>query len=504
MDKSAGNTEEISDFGIKVERAFFLSTCLQLEYGLSEVINADKPSHRMLPKAASIIACGLLLAACSINLSPVAGKDQPQAEQCTTQSEVRMRNPEDPNTILAILKDQTHIKVVGSAESYINKSFAEETGIPAEKWSLIEILAKSTDNEGKALKVGEQGIVAEKFIGACANTVKGEEVKKKIDENAEELNRMTLEEKVGQMFMIHISGQELSDEDKKLLEDIKPGGVIIMGDNVSENLSSFIRDIQSTNPDLKLFISIDQEGGEIRRLQEDPHPAASELGKASNGEICESYQRTAEILFNYGINMNFGIVADIASGPDDFIANRSFGTNPQRVADNVHTALSCSEDILNSVKHYPGHGGTTTDSHTETPVIEKTQEEWENTAAKPFEQAVKDNVDVVMVGHIEYPEIATGPASVSKKQIESLRNMGFENLIITDDMGMLEDAGYDSKDSLIKAVKAGNDMLLYVNSELSITELRDYLVEQFKSEELDESQLDESVKRILVEKRKIK
>jgi beta-N-acetylhexosaminidase len=314
------------------------------------------------------------------------------------------------------------------------------------------------------------------------------------------ISNLTIEEKVGQIFMWRASGKQMTSEFAGLLRDTHAGGVIIMGDNVSPSLKSFTSDIQNQNTKIPLLIAIDQEGGVVKRIQTDTNPGAPSLAKMDDNELCKIQKNTADTLKQLGINLNFGIVADIAFDTNSFIASRAFGSDPKVVAQKVSESVKCEDVIFTTVKHFPGHGRTSVDSHNLVPIIDTALEEWKSTDALPFASAIKNNVDFVMTGHLDYKNIDDKPASLSQIQIRNLRDLGFEGIIITDDMDMLDSAGLDPFMSLDAAIRAGNNILLYVGTPRDPRALYSYVVGKVRTGEISEGMINESLKKIFAKK----
>jgi len=311
------------------------------------------------------------------------------------------------------------------------------------------------------------------------------------------LSSLTLEEKVSQMFMFRMQGTQMTPDFEKFLKQNKPGGLIVMGDNVSVSLKNFIEDINKTNDKVPYFIAVDQEGGSVKRLNEDSNPGGRSLARLSFDEYCQNYTNTANLLKSKGINTNFGIVADLGIDNRSFIYPRTFPGSPEEVAKYVRSQIRCSKEVFAVVKHFPGHGRTIDDSHKKVPVINISYSDWQKTDALPFIEAIKEFPDMIMVGHLNFPKIDNAPASLSATQINNIRALGFDGVVITDDMQMLANGGLDPMNSLIKAFKAGNDIVLYVSYPLNPETMIKKIVDLVKSGEIPEKRINQSVERIL-------
>lgn len=318
------------------------------------------------------------------------------------------------------------------------------------------------------------------------------------------MEKMSIAEKVGQMFIWKVSGTELSEEEQDVIEETHAGGVIIMGDQTSKSLTGIAESVQGVQEKVPAFIAIDQEGGVVKRLGEDDNPGAPDLGTKPLDELCEVTTATADLLSKNGVNMNFGTVADIGWEKGSFIEDRTFGDSVENVTERVGKAVSCTQSVLSTVKHFPGHGRTKLDTHKTVPEIDISYDEWKETDAVPFQKGIAQGADLIMVGHLAYTDIASGPASLEQIYIKELRDgMGFEGLIITDDLGMLESSGYDPYKTLEHALWTGMDMLLYVRTEENPLDLYAHALDYVIANKEIEQRIDIHVRRILGMKYKI-
>ncbi len=352
------------------------------------------------------------------------------------------------------------------------------------------------DSLAKAEVANEESFVTTSDVEYLFREEQSEYVRKTI-------KSMTLEEKIGQLFMWRIRGTTVTAQVADQLKKVHAGGVILMGDNISKDTQRLSQELQKLSPNMPLFVAVDQEGGVVKRVMDDPNPGARTLGAKSNHEVCNTFAHTSELLSAQGINVNFGIVADVAYRPDSFIAERSFGSTPELVNQKVIRAVRCTYMTLSTVKHFPGHGRTTFDSHKTIPEIDMPESEWMNTDAIPFEGAIRNGIDFVMNAHIRNKAIEDSPATLSPKQVALIRKLGFRGIIVTDDMGMLEKSGYDTKQAMVAAFQAGNDLLLDVSATPKIEDIYQYMLDSVKQGTITEARVDESVTRILEKKFKL-
>lgn len=328
-------------------------------------------------------------------------------------------------------------------------------------------------------------------------------VKKRVDEL---MNSMTLDEKIGQMIIINYNVSEVNDELKSILEDVKPGGFILMQNNYStlEATKKFVQDIKSYS-ELPFIVSTDQEGGRVQRLQlltdVEPVnvPSMDKIGNMNDEELALKIGKViAEEVRVLGINVVHAPVLDILTNSDNtVIGNRSFGSSSEIV---TRMGLSVSkglEDngVISTFKHFPGHGDTSVDSHSSLPIITKTYEELERVELVPFKSAIKNGAKMIMTAHIALPNI-TGdetPATMSKKIVTGILRdqLGFDGVVISDGLNMKAlTNNYSESDIYLKTVEAGVDILLMpIDARLAVETIKN---------SISEERIDESVRRILM------
>lgn len=328
----------------------------------------------------------------------------------------------------------------------------------------------------------------------------------------EKIDKMTLDEKIGQMILSGFNGTCFNEELNTLLNDLKVGGVILFSRNIedSKQLKKLTSDIIDTNQDIPFFISIDEEGGRVSRLPKDIKKFESSKSIGDRGDEKYAYENGREIgriLKNHNINMNFAPVLDIYSNPKNtVIGDRAFGDN-EKVVSSMGIATMKGlrdENIIPVVKHFPGHGDTEIDSHLGLPIVEKNLKQLNELELIPFNKAIENGVGAVMVSHILIKEIDDKyPATLSYTMINDiLRNdMKFENIVITDDMLMKAITDYISIEAAsVKSIKAGADIIL-IGSDINKTKS---VIERIKlavtNNEISEERIDKSVYRILKQK----
>lgn len=331
------------------------------------------------------------------------------------------------------------------------------------------------------------------------------------DKIQDKLDSMTLEEKAGQLLIVGFKGTFLNDRTKSYINDLKVGGLILFDRNIESKgqIIGLVEEIKGSNAeeDIPLFLCIDEEGGSISRLPKEYRrlPDPFQIGETNDVDIAFQFgQLLRNRVKGLGLNLNFAPVLDIHSNPDNpVIGKRAYGTNPERVSD---IGLEVAKGIRNSsiipaVKHFPGHGDTSTDSHLELPIIDKSLEELRNFELIPFEDAIENNIEMIMMAHILLPSLDKDyPATLSKKIVHDLLRdeMGYEGVIVSDDMTMGAIVNnFTLEDACIDFLKAGGDILLVCHGEDNPRIVFDKIIDAVEIGELSMEEIDEKVYRIL-------
>lgn len=327
---------------------------------------------------------------------------------------------------------------------------------------------------------------------------------------------MTLEEKIGQMLLVGISGKTAGAEAQKMIAEDKVGGIILYSSNVGSlkelvRLTNDLKKSNSGNP-APLFMSIDQEGGKVSRLPDEyaAFPSNAAVGQGGHAAAARTMgELLAKAVKSSGFNMDFAPVLDINSNPKNpVIGSRSFGNNAGLVSQLGIAEMKGLEEegVIPVVKHYPGHGDTSVDSHLALPVIDKTAAELAKLEWLPFQAAIREKADAVMVAHILYPKLDPDrPASLSKiiigRQLRS--QMKYNGVVITDDLTMGAIVkNYSLPAAAVDTVLAGSDILLIAHEYKNEQAVRAALLKSVEDGTIPESRIDESVYRILALKAK--
>lgn len=329
-------------------------------------------------------------------------------------------------------------------------------------------------------------------------------IDEKVDKTVESMSQT---EKLGQMVMIGIQGTKVDDDSLYMLNQYHMGGVILFDRNMEnpEQVKQLTSDLQAqSNEKVPLFIGIDEEGGDVVRMAEKltPPPSQKEIGSTGDIEQAKTWAiKTAKSLKDMGINVNFAPVADVGSND-----KRSYSTDANTVIDFVRAATEGyqQENIIYSLKHFPGIGKGKVDSHVDSSSIDVTKEILMAEDILPFKTIIDENEPndyFILVSHLKYPALDEEyPASLSSKiMTDLLRNeLGYKGIIITDDMEMGAVANHNEFRSIgVNAVKAGADIVLVCHEYEHQQEVYLGLLDAVNSGEISQERIDESVKRII-------
>ncbi|MBA2175061.1 beta-N-acetylhexosaminidase [Halobacillus locisalis] len=330
------------------------------------------------------------------------------------------------------------------------------------------------------------------------------------------LASMSEEDKLAQLLFVGVEGTTLSETERNMIESGHVGGVVLLGRNVknANQLNLLVSSIKEANQSpVPLFIGIDEEGGRVSRIPSSLSnlPSSERIGELNDKEISEQVGSVlARKVKHFGINMNFAPVLDINNNPaNEVIGDRSFGQTPAKVGNlGVATMQGIeSEGIVPVIKHFPGHGDTSVDSHYKLPVIDKTVQQLESFEWKPFKQAIAAGADVIMTAHILFPALDDQyPATFSEKIIQGVlrEQLNYDGLVITDDMAMGAIANdYGTTEAAVRSVQAGADMVMLTDTRNgNFQNVHTALKQAVEQETVSLEQVNESVERILQTKQK--
>lgn len=321
---------------------------------------------------------------------------------------------------------------------------------------------------------------------------------------------MTLREKIAQFFMVAVypknSEAHFKDIDSLVSKHHIGGIILFQGDR--NNLKVAIDRYQKQSK-IPLLTAMDAEWGSSMRLSgEDRFPYAMTLGAANDVELTKRIgEMMGQECRELGIHLNFAPVADVNSNPNNpVIGFRSFGENPRTVGQHVRAMVQGmeSQGVLTSIKHFPGHGDTDTDSHKELPIVNNSYLHINAIDFVPFKDGIDAGASTVMIAHLSVPALdSTGtPSSLSKKIIHGYlkSELGFDGLVVSDALGMKAVADrYGKTEVVVKAFEAGCDILLMPES---VVKAIDAIEAKVQSGEISEEDINIRCKRVLAAKHK--
>ncbi|WP_343681529.1 glycoside hydrolase family 3 protein [Chryseobacterium arthrosphaerae] len=320
---------------------------------------------------------------------------------------------------------------------------------------------------------------------------------------------LSQDEKLGQLFIVALytnKGEDYISQIRNIVTNDKIGGLILMQDDAAREIN-LVNEFQQKSK-VPLMIGMDAEWGLFQRIATaHKFPWAMTLGAIQDKNLV--YQMSAKIAedcHRMGINWDFAPVVDVNTNPNNpIIGNRSFGSEVNNV---ISSALSYSNglqdnNILAAIKHFPGHGDTSTDSHLDLPLVSHNTDRLNTVELAPFKALMDKGIGGVMVAHLYVPSLESGkgiPASVSKNIITGLLKdkLGYKGLIITDALNMGAVANkYKPGELDALAFKAGNDIMLFSQG---VSEGKKLIQKAIDKGEIPQSRVEESVKKILLTK----
>lgn len=317
------------------------------------------------------------------------------------------------------------------------------------------------------------------------------------------MESMTLEEKVGQLFLVRYNSDSALNEIKTYF----PGGYILFAKDfqyhTKESISDEILGLQTASK-VPLVIAVDEEGGYVTRVSKFSNFRSENFDfpriiydRGGYDLLEQSEREKANLLLSIGVNLNLAPVADISINPNDFIYDRSFGRDAFQTSVFITKMVGYanSEGISSSLKHFPGYGNNV-DTHTGVAIDNRTYENFINNDFLPFQSGIEALVPTIMISHNIVNCIDSNyPASLSEKVILELRNtLNFSGIVITDDLAMGAVKSYTSDGrAATLAVKAGNNLIItsdFVN-------MYNEVLNAVKTSEISMDRVNDSVKRII-------
>jgi beta-N-acetylhexosaminidase len=362
-------------------------------------------------------------------------------------------------------------------------------------------------------------VLAALFIAVILSAQFGFAQAQRIDANQskwveETLGKMSLREKIGQMIVMPLNGEftnvnsEKFKEMRRLIEELHVGGFTLFRGEAN-SIAVLTNEAQKLAK-IPLFFSADYERG-LRMQLRTGTPFTTNMGVAAAGDVRAAYNQgkiICEEMRAIGGNWLFAPVADVNNNPDNPVINiRSFGADPQKVGEFVAAEARGAREAncLATLKHFPGHGNTATDSHIGLSTISANRAELNATEIVPFKAAIASGVESIMTAHLAVPNV-TGdnlPSTLNPKVINDIlrKDLNFNGIITTDsmEMGAITKA-YPNGESAVMSIKAGVDVVLFPpNIDAAISAVENAV----KKGEITESRINDSVRRLLNAKYRI-
>ena len=325
-----------------------------------------------------------------------------------------------------------------------------------------------------------------------------------------DIKELSLEQKIGQMLIMGLEDKEQKEIDS-IIKKLKIGGIIIYKKNYNnyEQMLGLINNIKEMNAENKIpiTISVDQEGGRVNRMPPEILNLKSAT-KFANSKDVELVKETGNIigkmLSETGISMDYAPILDIRRFEEKHaIGDRCYGENKEDVEKYAIEVMKKIQqnNVISVIKHFPGHGLTKKDSHFRIPKIKEKIEQLQKEDMQPFEKAIKNGADAIMVGHLIIKDVDKKyPASLSKKVIQKylIEKYNYNGLIITDDMKMMAiRLHYNMKRAVKRAILAGNDIVMMGLSYKKVDKIIKYIIGQIKKGKISEERINKSVEKIL-------
>ena len=323
---------------------------------------------------------------------------------------------------------------------------------------------------------------------------------------------LTLEQKIGQLFVVGFQGTEPDSETRALLELIRPGGFLLYQRNIESfdqiyDLTSRLREMSAIHP----LLAIDHEGGRVDRMKHifSIMPSLAELAAAGTASLRAGARIIAAELAATGFNLDLAPVLDLRL-PGSIFVERCLASEPAEVARLASAFIEelAKRGIFTCAKHFPGLGGATVDPHFSLPHIERTKRQLQQEDAVPFVK-VFDQAHMVMISHAHYQGMGDEkpvPAFLSTRLVHGFlrKRLGYQGLAITDDltMGAVTSIGL-TPDLFLKAFVTGTDLLLFSQTTPLLQRAFKMILSEARKSETLRRRVDESVDRILDLKKRI-
>ena len=314
------------------------------------------------------------------------------------------------------------------------------------------------------------------------------------------LKNMSIDQKIGQLLLVRYP----EEEQKDVLKKYQFGGYLFFAkdfrNKTKDEVISMINDLQSASK-IPILTAVDEEGGIVVRVSSNPNLRSErflssqklyELGGFD--KIKEDTIEKSNLLRELGLNLNLAPVVDVSTNKDDYMYERSIGQNSDITAEYAKTVISASKGsgVSYTLKHFPGYGNNI-DTHTASSIDNRSLDDIEKNDLPPFKAGIEAKAEAILVSHNIVDSIDNkNPASISQKVHKLLRkNLNFSGIVITDDLEM--GATKDIEDKSVKAILAGNDLLIVTDYLESINEIKNAINNKI----ITENDLDKKVLKIL-------
>lgn len=383
---------------------------------------------------------------------------------------------------------------------------------------LYYIYSQNVKNASKEKPVSDQAESQEKELAEDTKNHEKDNEEEKINKKVDKmLNNMTIEEKVGQMFIVTPEQLDSSTECtyftdimKDAMKKYPVSGVIYFSENLvdRDQIVKFNEDFQS-NSKIPMFIGVDEEGGRVARIADNENMGTTKFDSmrtiGDSKDVNKAYEVGNTIgreIHELGFNLDFAPDADVITNSENTeIGDRAFGTDAEIVSKMVSQVVRGLHDneVCSALKHFPGHGGSKADSHNEFSSTEQTLDGMREVEFLPFKAGIMEDTDFVLISHIAAPNV-TGdntPCSLNSKIINELlrEELGYNNIVITDALNMKAVSDYYTPEqSALLAVQSGADILLMTPS---LDRAYYSIINAVNDGTITEARIDESVRRIL-------
>ena len=323
-------------------------------------------------------------------------------------------------------------------------------------------------------------------------------------EASEVMEKMTLEEKVGQLFLVRYDAWSAKEQ----IKNYYPGGYVLFAKDFEDHTKATIKNELDSNQKLSkipMIFSVDEEGGYVTRVSRFSQFRSEKFQSnqyyynlGGYEKLKEIEEEKAKLLLSLGLNMNLAPVADVSTNANDFIHIRTFGKDAKETSTFISNMVGYAKDsgISSCLKHFPGYGNNV-DTHTGSAYDKRSYETFTNSDYLPFISGIKAGVPSIMVSHNVMESVDnTYPASLSKKVItgELREKLNFSGIVITDDLAMDAVKSYVTEGSAaVLAINAGNDMIITSDFETMYKEV----LKAVNSGIIEQETINNAVRRII-------